>query len=258
MIWGGSTTAKRESMAQAQDTMDKEDRWMGPTWSAISHSVGETLAIAATVARHAVHGDVIALIGELGSGKTQFVRGLAVGLGLDDTVVSSPTFVLMHEYADRDGRTVLVHLDAYRLTSDVDTETIGWDQKQAEFCDQAVVAIEWAEYLLDQIGENVLVVELDHEDYQQRLVTLRTAGTWTGRMPQLAHHLNGVVVAEVIRANDFATTRRCPICSEPVGSGSELFPFCSKRCRSLDLNRWLRGEYMISRSIEQSDLEASD
>ena len=67
---------------------------------------------------------MVLLRGDLGVGKTVFVRGLAAGLGLDDDVVSSPTFTLVHEYAG--GRLPLVHLDLYRLER-VDLDEIGLD-----------------------------------------------------------------------------------------------------------------------------------
>jgi len=50
----------------------------------------------------------------------------------------------------------------------------------------------------------------------------------------------------------------CPTCNEPTPEDAEHFPFCSKRCRMVDLNKWLKGDYKISRPIEQSDLEAGD
>ena len=71
------------------------------------------MAIAATLARTLSAGAVLLLHGDLGAGKTAFVRGLAIGVGLDEDVVSSPTFTLVHEY--RGGRVPLFHADLYRL-----------------------------------------------------------------------------------------------------------------------------------------------
>ena len=76
-------------------------------------SEAETAAVASELARGLVAGDVLLLSGNLGAGKTAFVRGLAAGLGLDPEEVSSPTFTLVHEY--RGGRLTLYHADLYRL-----------------------------------------------------------------------------------------------------------------------------------------------
>jgi endogenous inhibitor of DNA gyrase (YacG/DUF329 family) len=177
---------------------------------------------------------------------------------LDDSAVSSPTFVLMHEYADREGRTVLVHVDAYRLKSLEDTESIGWDPVRAEFSDGTVVAIEWADRLSDQFGPNVLTVQLDHRDDQQRLVTMRPTGTWAERMPRLVRCLDQVVDGDAARTKDSEAVYRCPICSGSVRGGAGSFPFCSGRCRTIDLHRWFRGDYRISRPTDHIDPHSSD
>lgn len=84
-------------------------------------------------------GDVLALCGDLGAGKTHFVKGLAAGLGADATV-TSPTFTLIHEYSG--GRLPLYHFDLYRLESENELLRIGFDDYLA---DGGVLAIEWAE-----------------------------------------------------------------------------------------------------------------
>src|ERR1700722_14760657 len=103
----------------------------------LSHSVAETESIAVELAGTLVAGDCIALEGPLGAGKTQFVRGLAVGLGANPRGVSSPSFVLLNIY--RGGRRALFHLDAYRTGGADDLESIGF----AELLEQSgVVAVE--------------------------------------------------------------------------------------------------------------------
>ena len=106
-----------------------------------THSEGETANVAARLAGQLTPGSVLLLSGDLGAGKTAFVRGLAQGLGVSPDEVSSPTFTLVHEY--RGGRLPLQHVDLYRLER-VDLDTLGLDEALAE---AGVVAIEWPERL---------------------------------------------------------------------------------------------------------------
>jgi tRNA threonylcarbamoyladenosine biosynthesis protein TsaE len=106
-----------------------------------SNSEQETRDIAAAVARDLAMGAVLLLSGDLGAGKTAFVRGLAQGLGVDPDEVTSPTFTLVHEY--RGGRLPLIHVDLYRLDR-ADLDEIGLDQDLAA---TGVVAVEWSERL---------------------------------------------------------------------------------------------------------------
>ncbi len=120
-----------------------------------SHSVAETEAIAAELARSLVGGECIALYGDLGAGKTQFVRGLVRGLGGDGRSVSSPTFVLLNVYDG--GRLPVYHLDAYRTGGPEDFEAIGF----SELLDQgAVVALEWAERVARMLPRDTIQVYL--------------------------------------------------------------------------------------------------
>ena len=103
-----------------------------------SHSVRDTEAIASDLARSLKGGECLALRGEMGAGKTQFVRGLVAGLGGDPHTVSSPTFVLLNVYDT--GRLKVFHLDAYRVHGPEDFDAIGF----TELLDQnGVVVIEW-------------------------------------------------------------------------------------------------------------------
>jgi tRNA threonylcarbamoyladenosine biosynthesis protein TsaE len=106
----------------------------------------ETRERAARLARELAPGAILLLSGELGAGKTQFVKGLAAGLGIDPDEVTSPTFTLVHEYAG--GRLPLVHVDLYRLEQ-AELDEIGLDQDVAE---RGVVAIEWPERLVHPPG----------------------------------------------------------------------------------------------------------
>ena len=107
----------------------------------LTASADETRAVARTQAATLAPGAVVLLHGDLGAGKTVFVKGLAEGLGLDADEVTSPTFTLVHEY--RGGRLPLVHLDLYRLDR-TELDEVGLDPDQAA---QGVVVVEWAERL---------------------------------------------------------------------------------------------------------------
>ena len=104
----------------------------------VSTSEAETSAAGEELARSLSPGDVVLLHGELGAGKTAFVRGLARGLGADPAEVSSPTFTLVQEYR---GRVTLFHVDLYRL-EEREVDDLGLDELVAG---EGVVAIEWAE-----------------------------------------------------------------------------------------------------------------
>ena len=106
-----------------------------------SSSEAETRQIAAGIANSLTAGTVLLLKGDLGAGKTAFVRGLAEGLDINADEVTSPTFTLVHEY--RGGRLPLIHVDLYRLDR-ADLDEIGLDQDLAA---RGVIAIEWPERL---------------------------------------------------------------------------------------------------------------
>ena len=105
----------------------------------ISNSPDETEAFGRRFAESLKPGDVLALTGGLGSGKTQFVQGLAAGLG-STAEVTSPTFTLIHEY--RGPRATLYHIDLYRIDTDRELETLGLDDLLAPNC---ILLIEWGE-----------------------------------------------------------------------------------------------------------------
>ncbi len=127
-----------------------------------------TRALGARLAAVARPGDLVCLVGDLGAGKTQLAKGFAVGLGIDD-VVSSPTFVLMTEYA---GRLPLFHLDLYRLADAADALAGGLlDERQLE----GVALIEWAERLGRALPVARLDVVIDGTGDEPRRIALRTA-----------------------------------------------------------------------------------
>jgi tRNA threonylcarbamoyladenosine biosynthesis protein TsaE len=135
----------------------------------VTRDPAATRDLAARLGAAARPGDLVCLVGDLGAGKTQFAKGFAVGLGIDD-VVSSPTFVLMTEYA---GRLPMFHLDLYRLADAADALAGGLiDDRQVE----GVALVEWAERLGDALPAGRLDVLIDGTGDDERRITLR-AGT---------------------------------------------------------------------------------
>jgi len=169
----------------------------GPTrWTGLSWSVDQTQATGAALGELSQPGDLIGLIGELGAGKTHFVRGMANGMGLTHAPVTSPTFVMIQEYEpaqDQPQCPALIHVDAYRLKSLEDLESIGWDIDAAELRQHAVVAVEWADRLTELL-ENALTLKLAHSgDENHRQLTVRTCDSWDDRMPQLIDRFEAIL-----------------------------------------------------------------
>ena len=128
----------------------------------VTRSEAETASVASALAATLVSGDVILLSGNLGAGKTAFVRGLAEGLGIDAEDVSSPTFTLVHEY--RGGRLTLYHVDLYRL------EKAATDDLGLEELHRGVLAIEWPDRLSHQLpgARRVSIEILDGDERRIR------------------------------------------------------------------------------------------
>ena len=121
----------------------------------VSHSERETEDIGAALARTLQPGDVIALRGGLGMGKTAFVRGLARGLGYPGRV-TSPTFALVNEYEG--GRLPLFHFDLYRLDGAGELYDLGWDEYQER---GGVCAVEWSERADELFPPDTITVTLE-------------------------------------------------------------------------------------------------
>ncbi len=139
-----------------------------------SASVEETEALARRVGAAACPGDVIALEGELGAGKTAFVRGLAAGLGIPSEEVASPTFTMVAEHR---GRVPLVHVDLYRLAPGAADVAALREYAGAD----AVTAIEWFDHLAPGALDACLRVRLDYAHSGRRL-TLEGSGARAARL----------------------------------------------------------------------------
>lgn len=136
-----------------------------------SASPEQTLALGEAVGRLADAGDVIALIGELGTGKTLFVSGLARGLGVDPaTYVSSPTFTIMHRYS---GRLPLYHIDLYRIETPEAFASLGLDEYLEG---DGVAAIEWAEHGWGMLPREMLTFRLRHTGSDTRTIEIVPVG----------------------------------------------------------------------------------
>lgn len=135
----------------------------------VTASEHDTEEVARTLAGRLRPGTVVALNGDLGAGKTCFVRGLARGLRLNPSHVSSPTFVIEHRYESL-GSVPLVHIDAYRLGGPADLAAIGWDELLQN--GEAIVAVEWAERIRDALPKHHVAVNLAHGPANTRIIDI--------------------------------------------------------------------------------------
>jgi tRNA threonylcarbamoyladenosine biosynthesis protein TsaE len=135
----------------------------------LTRSDAETEGVGAQLGARLGPGARVLLHGELGAGKTAFVRGLAQGLGIDPDEVSSPTFTLVQEY--RGGRLPLIHVDLYRLASG-EVDDLGLDALAAE----GVLAVEWAERM-PRADDGAIHVRLEHAGDDQRRIAIEPPPT---------------------------------------------------------------------------------
>lgn len=128
----------------------------------ISKSVGETESIAESFSKQIKAGDVICLNGELGAGKTHFVRGFVKGFGLPAEVVSSPTFTIINEY---EGAIPVYHFDCYRLDHFREALEIGAEDY---FYGNGVCIIEWPEKIQEILPDHTIGVKIDVTGKEER------------------------------------------------------------------------------------------
>jgi len=131
----------------------------------VAQSADEMRALAASLGKLVAPGDAVALVGDLGAGKTVFVQGLAAGLG-DPGPVTIPTFTLTHAYEG--GRTTLFHADLYRLEREAELEDVGLDDI---FRQDGVAVVEWADRFPHVMPEDRLELRLEVVDAERRRVT---------------------------------------------------------------------------------------
>ena len=136
----------------------------------ISHSQLETEEMGQKLAEKLPGGSVVAMYGDLGAGKTAFVRGMAKGMGLSCRV-SSPTFTIVNEYL---GERELIHFDMYRLSSADELFDIGWEDYLSR---GAVCAVEWSEKVQDAFFGDEITVRIEKLSDTERKITIEGAKT---------------------------------------------------------------------------------
>ena len=138
----------------------------------LTKSGAETVELGARLGRLLAPGDFIALVGELGAGKTQFAKGIALGLEVDPgTPVTSPTYTILNIYQ---GRLPLYHFDLYRLDGFEAVLDLGFEEY---FYGAGACVVEWAERLGEEAPEQLLTVSLAHAGDEERSVSFAGSGT---------------------------------------------------------------------------------
>jgi len=208
-----------------------------PRFERPSASLDETDHIAWDFSASVRPGDIIRLDGDMGAGKTTFVRSLAKALRHDANQVSSPTYVVMNLYESDDAPTI-AHLDCYRLGDESELEALGWDTVTDG---SAIVLIEWAERIEDALPADIARVRITPTGETDRLFVFEVPERWLDRAGALALEPRP------------ATT--CPVTGERVSGECPTYPFSSERARMIDLGKWFDESHTISRPVEQGDLE---
>jgi len=139
---------------------------LSPKVSITSNSEEETKSYAKKLARQLKPGDIIFLQGDLGAGKTTFVKGLAQALHVSPRKVNSPTFVLMNYYK---GKLPIYHFDLYRLEKAAEIDTLDFDEY---FYGQGISLIEWPERLGEYQPKDYYLVEFKHKSEQVREICI--------------------------------------------------------------------------------------
>ncbi len=130
----------------------------------LSNNSNETLKLGEKISTQLKAGDIVCLFGDLGSGKTTFVKGLAQGLGIEADVVNSPTFVLLNIH---EGKLPLYHFDLYRLEDVQEILALGYEEY---FYGEGITVVEWAERLKHLMPKKYVHVELSHQGENKRLI----------------------------------------------------------------------------------------
>jgi tRNA threonylcarbamoyladenosine biosynthesis protein TsaE len=137
-----------------------------------SQSTSETIRIGKQIGSQLHPGDVVALVGELGTGKTHFIKGLASGAGVKRSrYITSPSFTLIHEYH---GKIPFYHIDLFRLKTEKEAEGLGLEEY---FQGEGITAVEWADKIPAYLPQEMLWIEICYTGEHQRSIEIRPKGT---------------------------------------------------------------------------------
>lgn len=131
-----------------------------------THSEAETRSVGAAFGKQLSPGSVIALFGDVGAGKTQFVKGVCRALGIAEERVSSPTFTIAHEYS---AQVPVYHLDLYRIKSEEEALSLGLDEYMES---DGICLVEWPEFLVPLLPPETILLTFRHEDEDVRRIEI--------------------------------------------------------------------------------------
>ena len=136
-----------------------------------TRSTLETIRVGKDIGQRLLAGDVVALVGELGAGKTQLIKGLAAGVGIENSAyISSPSFTLIHEYP---GEIPFYHVDLFRLGREQEAEELGLEEY---FQGRGITAIEWADKIPSLLPQELLFISIASMDKNIRSVEISGRG----------------------------------------------------------------------------------
>jgi tRNA threonylcarbamoyladenosine biosynthesis protein TsaE len=215
------------------------------------HAEELTEAFGAAVASLLNPGDVIRLEGEMGAGKTTFVRAIGKGLGIPSGTVSSPTFVIVNAYPIPEGSHALsggrlVHADAYRVKGGIEElHNAGWDRlidpATGHAVGKAAACVEWPGIIEGAIASDAAVIRIEIMGPESRRFRVILPDSWSNRAGFEWFKDREPII--------------CRVTGKAVSPTSPTFPFADDRARDADLYGWLSGSYFTSRKPEQTDAE---
>ncbi len=157
------SSSKRTIISSVENTMNEHTAKL----TVISMNPEETFLIGKIIGRNLIEKDVVALVGDLGTGKTCLTQGIGRGLGVpDEYQITSPSFTLINEYQ---GRMMLYHFDLYRLSRTSEMDDMGYEEY---FFGQGVTVIEWADKVKGILPDETLFVLINYTDENERNIII--------------------------------------------------------------------------------------